>query len=165
MQRSDWLNNFIKNYQTLGVDNFEQLKTIYHPEIIFTDPLHKVNGISNLIHYFEQLYTHVDACNFIIEHTFETHNALSETTNDNTKVATNLNTETTQEAALYWTMTYTHRQLNKNNPITVKGHSHLKTKGDLVYFHQDYIDVGAMLYEQIPVIGRLIKCIKKRASQ
>ena len=49
--------------------------------------------------------------------------------------------------------------------VSVIGSSHIKGSQDKVTFHQDYIDLGAMLYEQLPIVGRLIKWIKTKAAR
>ncbi|CAH6834395.1 putative transcriptional regulator [Vibrio chagasii] len=143
MDNSLWLDNFLNMYRELGTDNFDVLKTVYHPNIEFQDPLHHVSGIAALTHYFDNIYTQVTSCNFHIEHTFEVNG----------------------EASVYWTMHFVHKQLNGQKPIEVQGHSHLKMLDDQVIYHRDYLDVGSMLYEHIPVLGCVIKSIKKRASR
>lgn len=143
MDNSLWLNNFLNMYQELGTDNFDVLRTVYHSDVDFQDPLHHVSGIDALTHYFENIYTQVTSCNFHIEHAFEANN----------------------EASVYWTMQFSHKQLNSQKLIEVQGHSHLKALDGQVVYHRDYLDVGAMLYEHIPVLGYAIKSIKKRASR
>lgn len=136
-----WLKKFINVYQSLGVKNLHNLKAIYHSDIHFKDPLHDITGFNALEHYFSQLYTHVSSCQFII----------TEVVSDK------------ENAAIYWEMNFTHSQLNKGKPVLVEGHSQLKGGDDGVYFHRDYVDLGAMLYEQIPLLGGVVKAIKKRA--
>jgi hypothetical protein len=46
----------------------------------------------------------------------------------------------------------------------VQGSSHLKGVGDKVVYHRDYLDLGAMLYEQLPLLGRVIRSLKNRAA-
>ncbi|WP_158969804.1 nuclear transport factor 2 family protein [Paraglaciecola sp. L3A3] len=134
---------FIQVYQRLNKDNLYQLKDIYHGDIQFIDPLHTVHGMQQLEQYFSHLYANVESIEFTIEECFES--------ND--------------RGFLYWTMTYRHTSLNGGKPISVKGHSRLKFQQQLVIFHQDYLDTNAMLFEHIPVIGRLIKYLKRKASQ
>lgn len=136
-----WLMNFIDVYQLLRVDNLGQLKQIYHTDIHFKDPMHEIKGFTALEAYFTQLYTHLTSCDFII-----------------TDVLSDQET-----AAIYWEMRFTHKQLNKGKSVLVAGHSHLKGGIDGVYYHRDYVDLGAMLYEHIPLVGCVIKAIKKRA--
>ncbi len=139
----DWLSRFIDVYQQLGVDNVDNIADIYHSNVIFEDPLHRVEGLASLLVYFQGLYTNLSSCSFVINNYFA---------ND-------------EQASIYWHMTFTHSKLNGAMPVSVEGHSHLKEVDGKVIYHRDYLDVGAMLYEHIPVLGHAVKFIKKRASQ
>lgn len=141
MQRSLWLQSFISVYSNLGTDNLTTLQTIYHPDVTFIDPLHRVDGLTELLDSFKSSYTNIIQCDFVIQHVFQSEN----------------------EAAVYWDMTFRHKSLNGKQDITVLGHSHLKEKDGLVIFHRDYLDVGSMIYEHVPVLGALVKTIKQRA--
>ena len=138
-----WLDNFIHIYQKLSVDNLTLLNNIYHQDVTFTDPMHHVEGFDQLASYFANLYENLTACEFIIEEVIveDSH------------------------AALFWTMTYQHTKLNKGKSVTVKGCSHIRGKEDKVYYHRDFLDLGAMLYEQLPLIGRMISWIKRQAAK
>ncbi|MGF1752060.1 nuclear transport factor 2 family protein [Vibrio makurazakiensis] len=141
MQRTAWLDNFISVYRDLNTDNLSTLSTIYHPRVVFIDPLHRSDGVKALIDSFQHSYTNITHCNFAIEHVFHNGN----------------------EAAVYWTMTFNHNTLNNRKPVSVAGHSHLKAEDDLIIFHRDYLDVGSMIYEHVPVLGPFVKMIKTRA--
>lgn len=143
MINSLWLQRFIQVYSELGTDNLESLITVYHPEVEFIDPLHHVSGRDELMAYFDQLYTQIIGCQFVVEHVIASEN----------------------EAAIYWTMTFSHSQLNGKAPVSVQGHSHLKASQEQIIYHRDYLDVGAMLYEHIPILGKVIRGIKRRARQ
>ena len=138
-----WLNNFVNVYQTLSTDNLDLLSKIYHRDVIFIDPIHELKGFDNLFEYFQNLYQNLSTCDFVI---------------------TNIIAEKDQ-AAIYWTMSYQHPKLNKGKLITVIGHSHIKGYEDKVIYHRDYLDLGVMLYEQLPVLGKLIKLIKQKAAK
>ena len=142
MAQESWLQRFISVYSTLGTDNLGLLTSIYHPKVVFADPMHKVQGIDALVKYFEQLYLQVISCDFVIDHVVETDS----------------------QAAVYWTMTLRHKSLAGGKPIKLEGHSQLKMLDDLVIYHRDYFDLGAMLYEHIPLLGSVIKYIKQRAG-
>ncbi|MDV7104902.1 nuclear transport factor 2 family protein [Vibrio sp. TH_r3] len=143
MQRSLWLKKFINVYSELRTDNLATLQTIYHPDVTFIDPLHQVNGIHALLDSFDSSYSNISYCDFVIDHVMQSD----------------------EEAAVYWTMTFQHKNLNGHKPVSVEGHSHLKVQDDLIIFHRDYLDVGAMIYEHVPLIGFLVKTIKQRAGQ
>lgn len=67
------------------------------------------------------------------------------------------------EAMLTWTMIYAHARLNGGEPIIVEGASLIRFE-DKISFHKDYFDGGQLLYEQVPVLGRVIQGLKKRVG-
>lgn len=139
----DWLCTFRKVYQNLSKHNLNALNTIYHSNVVFEDPLHKVEGLDNFVTYFENLYTHVITCTFDINHIIHT----------------------SDEAAIYWEMRYQHPKLNSGKTITVTGHSRLKAIDNKIIYHRDYLDLGSMLYEHIPLVGGIISFLKRRVTQ
>jgi hypothetical protein len=138
-----WLVNFTDAYQQLSVENLACLKSVYHPDVEFQDPLHELSGFASLAGYFDDLYENVSSCRFVINQVMYKDN----------------------NAAIYWTMTYQHKKLNGGKSIEVQGHSLLKGQGNKVIYHRDYLDVGQMLYEHIPVLGGIIRWLKKRISK
>ncbi|QYJ84932.1 nuclear transport factor 2 family protein [Shewanella mesophila] len=143
MAQALWLQNFIAVYSELSTDNLMSLEKIYHPDIEFVDPIHRVHGLTALLDYFTHLYQQLLSCDFVIEHVLEGE----------------------REAAVYWTMTFCHKRLNGAAPISVQGHSRLHSKDNKVVYHRDYLDVGAMLYEHIPLLGGIVSAIKRRAAK
>ena len=65
-----------------------------------------------------------------------------------------------------WTMTLTAEGLNGGEPVSVIGISHLTfdEKTDLVIYHRDYFDMGAFIYEQVPVLGSIVRMIKRKLA-
>lgn len=138
-----WLENFIYIYQSLAVDNLAGLAQLYHEDITFQDPLHVISGFTALADYFDNLYQHVASCTFIINQVIRDGN----------------------QAGIYWTMTYVHKHLNGGKAISVEGHSIIMGDKDKVVYHRDYIDLGQMLYENVPVLGGIIRWLKRRINQ
>ena len=68
------------------------------------------------------------------------------------------------EAAIYWQMHLRHKKINSGNTITVEGHSLLRRQDNRVIYHRDYFDIGSMIYEHLPVLGWIIRLIKRKAS-
>jgi hypothetical protein len=139
----NWLRGFVDIYQQLSTDNLNLLEQVYHQDVTFIDPMHEIQGFNELSEYFKALYTNLSACEFVIEQVIEQ----------------------PFQAAIYWQMTYCHKKLNGGKPIQVQGHSHIKGHDGKVIYHRDYIDLGAMLYEHLPVLGKVTQWIKKRAGQ
>jgi limonene-1,2-epoxide hydrolase len=136
------LENFCKFYQQLNSADLTGLNQIYNSDIEFIDPVHHIQGIAPLHQYFKNMMQD------LIQSDFEIHQV----------------TEQKQEAYIRWTMHFQHPRLNKSRTIHVDGMSHLKFD-EQVFFHRDYYDVGAMLYEHIPILGSIISGIRKRLNQ
>ena len=133
---------FVSVYQKLNKDNLELLNEIYSDDIRFSDPLHKIAGLNALTDYFKTLYQNVESIDFVIHQVIR---------DDST-------------AALKWTMNLVHPKLNAGNGINVEGISLLTFDGKINQ-HQDYFDLGAMLYEQLPIVGGLIGFIKSKVAK
>jgi hypothetical protein len=133
------LENFCKLYQSLDRNNLHQLKDVYSQKVEFVDAVNKIQGIDALTGYFEHLYQNMKYCRFIIENIIEQDG----------------------QACIVWHMEYAHNKINAGNMVTVQGSSFLKFS-DKIDFHRDYVDMGQMLYEHLPVVGMVIRGIKKR---
>ena len=144
-QMLPWLSEFINTYQKLDKTNLSLLNNIYHQDVMFQDPIHQVEGLGNLNQYFQHLYSNLITCEFVIDEVVAG--------------------EESSSAAIYWTMSYQHQKLNGGKTVYVQGNSLLKMADDKVIYHRDYLDLGSMLYEQIPVLGKFIKLIKRKAAQ
>lgn len=141
-QQPVWLEGFVSVYKQLSTDNLHLLANVYDEDVVFIDPMHQIEGFDALSRYFESLYSNLSSCAFNITHFFVAE----------------------QQAAVYWQMTFSHRKLNKGKPVTVEGHSHIKGANGRVIYHRDYLDVGAMFYEHVPIVGSLVRLLKKRAT-
>ncbi|MGB0230941.1 MAG: nuclear transport factor 2 family protein, partial [Pseudohongiellaceae bacterium] len=64
-----------------------------------------------------------------------------------------------------WTMFLNHPKLSGGETVRVEGASYLRTRNGKVYYHRDYFDLGAMLYENVPLLGRVIRKLKSRLGQ
>jgi hypothetical protein len=132
------IQTFIDCYQQLNKDNLTSLEKVYHPDIHFQDPAYSLEGIKALLNYFEHLYQDIEDCKFAVQssHSHE------------------------DQAFLNWQMTVKHRRLR--NPVVVEGISQLTFSDNRVIFHRDYFDLGELVYEQLPVLGKLVSYIKQR---
>ncbi|WP_248748995.1 nuclear transport factor 2 family protein [Pseudomonas sp. MWU15-20650] len=139
---SDFLRRFAHAFATLDKHNLDRLDSLYSADIIFVDPLHEIHGLPAMRHYFAELYSNVSQLRFDF-HGFD-------------PVADG-------EGYLRWKMSFCHPRLANGKVIQVEGCSHLMWH-DKVYRHRDYFDAGAMLYEQLPVIGRMIRWLKRRVG-
>jgi limonene-1,2-epoxide hydrolase len=127
-------------YRQLDDSQLPQLSRIYHPQIEFIDPVGQHNGVDALEHYFRQLLKTMNYCRFDVQRTLCNGS----------------------EATLLWRMDYSHPSLNKGQDLSLDGISHLRLADDLIIYQRDYYDLGAMLYEHIPMLGTAVKALKTR---
>lgn len=135
----DAISTFVDFYKNLSFSQIEHLGDIYTDDVVFQDPLHAIQGIGALKQYFINLMENVESLHFNILQTssFE------------------------QKATVEWVMTFTHPKFNSGKQVSVHGVSIL-LYDDKIFSHRDYFDLGEMLYEQLPIIGRLIRWIKAK---
>lgn len=140
---SEFLRGYARRFAELDKDNLHLLGELYSEDVAFTDPLHEVHGLSNLRKYFAELYANVRDLQFEF-HAF-----------DQVREG---------KGYLRWTMTYRHPRLNQGEQIAVQGCSHLLWTDNKVFQHRDFFDAGALLYEHLPVMGRMIGWLKRRLA-
>lgn len=135
------LSRFIALYQQLNLQQLHRLPEVYADEVIFIDPAHRIEGLAALSDYFAALYQRLSYCRFEI---------------------VSQQQQGTQ-AWLSWVMTFSHPRLASGQPIRVEGATRLEfDAAGKVIVHRDYFDLGAMLYEQLPLLGPLVRVIKGR---
>jgi hypothetical protein len=140
---SEFLRDYARRFAELDKDNLHLLGELYSEDIAFADPLHEVHGLHDLRKYFADLYANVSDLQFEF-HAF-----------DQVREG---------KGYLRWTMTYRHPRLNQDEPIAVQGCSHLLWTEHKVFQHRDFFDAGALLYEHLPVMGRMIGWLKRRLA-
>ncbi|MGQ7249071.1 nuclear transport factor 2 family protein [Halomonas sp. V046] len=145
MSQDPALAAFCRTFNFLDKTCTEKLYELYTDDIAFTDPVHHVEGVEALLTYFNELYNNVDSCQFEFPHAQRQGST----------------------AFAVWTMTLRHPRLDRGAPIRVDGCSHLifsETQPDKVCVHRDYFDAGAMLYERLPLLGTVIRRIKRHVA-
>jgi len=135
------MEKFLETYRKLNDSNLHILSEIYTKNVIFMDPAHEIHGLENLRNYFASLYANINTATFTFSDTLR---------NDN-------------QAYIQWIIEFSHPKLAKGEIISFPGATSLKFNDEeKVIHHQDYFDLGAMLYEHLPLFGRAVKSIKKR---
>ncbi|MCG6659459.1 nuclear transport factor 2 family protein [Halomonas campisalis] len=143
MDQDPHLEAFCGFFNNLDKSCTEELYRFYTSDVVFIDPLHRIEGTEALERYFASLYENVTACRF----RFHERQRLGDT------------------AFATWTLHLTHPRLAKGREIQVEGCSRLRFAADgsgKVACHRDYFDVGALLYERLPLLGGVIRQLKRR---
>lgn len=137
---ADVLTRLCDFYRHLDMSLFPQLSRIYHPHVVFIDPVSHYDGVDALERYFAQLLKKVNYCRFDIQP------ALVQG----------------DEASLFWRMEYSHPSLKKGHAMSLNGASHLRLAENRIIYQRDYYDLGAMIYEHVPMLGGAVRAIKAR---
>ncbi len=141
MQHGNALVEHFKDYfRQLHRSDLSQLRRMYADDLVFRDPVHEIRGLVELEDYYTALCADLTECRF--EYLDELINGRS--------------------AYIKWVMHFRHPKLG-NRPVSVRGVSHLRF-GEKIEFHEDFYDMGAMLYEQLPLLGNLTRWLRLRLA-
>lgn len=133
------LERFQGLYRELNIDSLDLLDGVYAEDIVFTDPIHRVEGLSALKDYFRRMYENVAEIDF----------RFSDVCAESCR------------AALSWTMIMRHQRFRPAEVLELPGASIIRFS-DRVHYHRDYFDLGAMIYERVPVLGGMVRAVKSR---
>ncbi|ADR22349.1 transcriptional regulator [Marivirga tractuosa] len=131
---------FKQYFSPIDFKNQSILNEIYSDHIVFKDPIHEIHGIENLKEYFNKLNDN------LIEGSFR---FTEESIVDN-------------KAYLSWEMDLKLKRPKKN--VKASGISVLIME-DKIISQRDYFDAGELFYENIPLLGGIIRSIKKKLSK
>ena len=129
-------------YESLDLESLPALGQIYHSDITFADPVGVHLGRFALDAYFRKLLQGCEHCSFVIRN-----QSFSESL-----------------GFVNWTMTFSSPRLNGGDSIDVDGSSVLRIRDDRIEYQRDYYDMGAMVYEQLPILGSVVRYIRGRMA-
>ena len=137
------LNRVVKFYQELTPVELSKLNSYYAPDAYFKDPFNEVRGVSAIRSIFEHMFSSLDEPQFVI-----TQKLLQD-----------------QRAFLEWEFRF---RLNRWKPELercIKGSSFLcfDEQGRIAH-HRDYWDAAEELYEKLPLLGLLMRGLRRRIS-
>ena len=133
------IDQFLARINSLNHGNAKEvLHATYTEDVKFIDPVKTINGLNELTHYFENLYKRVDKCHFTLN------NYLPNSHNH----------------SLEWVMHLQHQKISKQQEIQLDGASFIRFYDEKVCYHRDYYDLGALVYEHLPILGSVIKKVR-----
>ncbi len=138
----DTMQRFEDFYRHLSERSLKDINKVYSRNVTFVDPVTQHQGLAELRSYFEGLLAKSRNCSFEICSSERVGNA----------------------GYVGWSMAFSHPQLNSGEEIRVEGFSLLKLAEDRIVHQRDYYDMGAMIYEQVPLLGRLITWLRRRLA-
>lgn len=134
-EKVSWAFNALnKNTVSEVVDQF------YHEDVHFADPVEEIRGRGDMKKYYAHMYQNVKEVKFDFREMV---------TQGDTVVGV-------------WVMTLRTDSLNEGKAFQLEGNSLIRFKDGKAIYHRDYFDMGAMVYERIPVIGWMVRKVKSK---
>lgn len=129
-------------FEGLTAADLPGLAGVYSPQARFKDPFNTVQGVPAIQHIFAHMFKTLDGPRFTV---------LSAVAQGN-------------DVFLTWDFKLRTRGLGARDML-IHGASHLQFDADgLVVQHRDYWDAAEELYEKLPVVGALMRWLKRRAG-
>jgi ketosteroid isomerase-like protein len=143
MSRAIELERLVRFYETISVElSQQQIARIYAPDALFKDPFNEVRGVAPIAAIFRHMFSQVNEPRFVIK----------------TRVLDG------SQAFLTWDFLYTMKRFS-SQPQCIHGATHIVfDDAGAVSLHRDYWDAAEELYEKLPVLGALMRWLKRRAG-
>lgn len=134
----------VEFFNAVSFDTMDLVDEFYAENVEFHDPAGDLVGRNQVKSYYKAMYRNVVDVKFDFPAVVES---------DDVVMAE-------------WIMTVKMKSFNGGKPIVVNGMSHLRFGDDgRVVYHRDSFDLGAMVYEKIPVFGGIVRWLRKRLAK
>jgi steroid Delta-isomerase len=130
-------------YETITEQSLSEIRSLYASDAYFKDPFNEVNDIAAI----EKIFAHM----FVASH--------------NPRFVVLSKIENGDEAFLVWEFRFRIKRYKPDVEQIIRGASHLRfDANDRVMFHRDYWDAAEEFYEKLPLIGSIVRFVKRRVS-
>lgn len=129
----------IHAFESLTIDSVTRLSLLYAEGAHFKDPFNQVQGRDAIAHIFTHMFTQVDSPRFVVT------------------------TQAQQDQNLFMCWDFHFHARGSERLIRGSTHFVLNTAG-LITLHRDYWDAAQELYETLPVLGPLLRWLRKKLS-
>lgn len=138
------LERLVRFYETIEPATLRaQLGAIYAPDASFKDPFNEVQGVKKIAAIFEHMFEQVDEPLFVM-----TEQVLEGS-----------------QAFLTWEFHFRMKRFSKELQC-IRGATHIVFDGrGAVSVHRDYWDAAEELYEKLPLLGALMRWLKRAANR
>lgn len=139
----------IEFFEHLTPASVERLGEFYTPNAWFKDPFNEVRGVAGIQHVFNHMFVALDQPRFVVTDCLYQAGQAGQG----------------GQCFLTWNFEFHLKRFDRAALQTIRGGSHLRFTADgLIDFHRDYWDAAEELYEKLPVLGGLMRWLKKRAN-
>ena len=138
------LERLVHFFETISLGTLDgQLGAIYAADACFKDPFNEVRGVAAIRTIFEHMFEQVDAPRFVVT----------------TRVLQG------SQAFLTWDFRFRMKRFAKHEQC-IRGATHIVfDEHGAVSVHRDYWDAAEELYEKLPVLGALMRWLKRSANR
>jgi hypothetical protein len=137
------LDALITFFESLSQERVSSMGALYADAVYFKDPFNEVQTLAQVQAIFNHMYLVLEQPRFVV-----------------TNHATG-----SQQCFLTWNFEFYFKNRPTAGLQTIRGSSHIRfNDSGLVVYHRDYWDAAEELYEKLPVLGGLMRWLKKRAS-
>lgn len=140
------LQRVVHFFEQLQPSDVTRIPDLYTRDAQFKDPFNEVQGTPAIERIFAHMFDALDAPRFVI-----TQQVLQGT-----------------QAFVTWDFLFAMPRMDNGAPQIIRGATHFMLREDAgvwrVALHRDYWDAAEELYEKLPLIGRLMHWLKKRAN-
>jgi steroid delta-isomerase len=137
------LQQLIRFFEQIDPSTVSQLSEVYTPDAFFKDPFNEVHGIAAITHIFRHMFDQVDSPRFVVT--------------DSVMQG--------EQAFLTWDFLFRMKRFSATEQC-IRGATHIRFAADgRVNFHRDYWDAAEELYEKLPVLGGLMRVLKRLANR
>ena len=120
-----------------------RMGAFYTADVTFKDPFNEVRGLPEVQRIFTHMYEALDNPRFVITG----------------RVVDGA------QCFLVWEFRFAFRNFHKGVEQVVRGGSHMQLAPDgRIASHRDYWDAAEELYEKLPLVGGLMRWLKRRAN-
>jgi ketosteroid isomerase-like protein len=137
------LRRVVDFFESIAPEDVDRLGQIYSADAYFKDPFNELRGVAGIARIFAHMFVQVEAPRFIV------HSAI----------------RGGDEAFLVWDFRFRMKRFSGAEQC-IHGSTHIRFDADgLVCFHRDYWDAAEELYEKIPLLGGLMRLLKRQAAK
>jgi len=136
------VDRIVQLFESMVPADVHRLHDYYQPDAWFKDPFNEVRGLPRVQRVFAHMFDTLEQPRFRIT----------------TRIVQG------HECFLAWEFRFGLRRRGEKE-LLVRGGSHLKLANDgRIAWHRDYWDAAEELYEQMPVLGAMMRWLKRRAA-
>jgi steroid Delta-isomerase len=130
-------------FETLQQSSVQRMGDLYSEHAYFKDPFNEVRGLPAIQRIFNHMYVALDQPHFVVTERVVQGN----------------------QCFLVWDFKFHFKRFDTTTLQVVRGTSHLRFAPDgRVSYHRDYWDAAEELYEKLPLVGGVMRWLKKRAN-